>query len=126
MTQLVSTKEGRPTKYSEEIVRKLESILQLGVSDIVACQYARISRDTFYKWLSENSEFSDRITSAKQLVTIAAGQVVTQAIIKDKDVHTAKWWLERKAPEEFADKREVAPVSVNVLNVIQEDRRKYA
>ncbi len=106
---------GRKTIVTEDVVRKLESILQLGVSDSLACQYARISRDTFYDHLKSDPQFLDRIESAKQLVTIAAGQVVTNDIIKNKDVASAKWWLERKAPDEFGDKKaELPPVQVNV------------
>ena len=106
---------GRPEVITEEIVRKLESILQLGVNDGIACQYAKIGRTTFYKKLKEDEEFADRIQSAKDLVTIAAGQVVTGAIINDKDLTTAKWWLERKAPDEFGDKKsEPPPIQVNV------------
>ena len=106
---------GRPEVITEEVVQKLESILQLGVSDGMACQYAKIGRTTFYKKLKEDEEFADRIQSAKDLVTISAGQVVTKAIVKDKDLTTAKWWLERKAPDEFGDKKaELPPVQVNV------------
>lgn len=106
---------GRPTKITREVVRKLESILQLGVSDGIACQYAKISRDTFYDHLKNDPKFSDRIESAKQLVTIAAGQVVTNDIMVNKDVASAKWWLERKAPDEFGDKKaEPPPIQVNV------------
>ena len=106
---------GRPTVVTDEVVRKLESILQLGVSDGMACQYAKISRSTFYDKLKADEGFSDRIQAAKDLVTIAAGQVVTNNILKNKDVATAKWWLERKAPDEFGERKaEPPPIQVNV------------
>ena len=115
MKTLQTNKEGRPTVITEEVVRKLESILQLGVNDSIACQYAKISRDTFYGHLKNDPIFADRIQSAKELVTIAAGQVVTNDIIKNKDVNSAKWWLERKAPDQFGNKKaEPPPIQVNV------------
>ena len=117
-------KEGRPTIVTEEVVRKLESILQLGVNDTTACQYAKISRDTFYDHLKNDPHFSDRIQSAKDLVTIAAGQVVTNDIVQNRDVTSAKWWLERKTPDEFGDKK-ITAVQVNIQNVIEEKRKKY-
>ena len=125
MKTLQTNKVGRPTKITEEVVKKLQSILQLGVNDTVACQYAKISRETFYNRLEVDEVFRDVIESAKQLVTIAAGQVVSQSIIKDKDVASAKWWLERKAPDEFGIK-DKPQVQVNILNnVIKNDQKEY-
>ena len=115
---------GRNTVITEEVVRKLESILQLGVSDVTACQYAKIGRTAFYGRLKSDEDFANRIKSANDLVTIAAGQVVTNDIIVNKDVTSAKWWLERKAPEEFGDKK-ITAVQVNIQNVIEEKRKKY-
>ena len=125
MKTLQKNKVGRPTVFTEDVVRKLESILQLGVNDTIACQYAKIGRSAFYDMLKTDVKFSDRIESAKQLVTIAAGQVVSQSIIKDKDVASAKWWLERKAPDEFGIK-DKPQVQVNILNnVIKNDQKEY-
>ena len=125
MKTLQKNKVGRPTVFTEDVVRKLESILQLGVNDTIACQYAKIGRSAFYDMLKTDVKFSDRIESAKQLVTIAAGQVVSQSIIKDKDVASAKWWLERKVPDEFGIK-DKPQVQVNILNnVIKNDQKEY-
>lgn len=121
---IIKKKLGRPTKIDEETVKKLVSILQLGVSDTLACQYANISREAFYNRLEKDYDFVDKIETAKNYATIAAGQVVVGAIVKDKDIKAAMWWLERKHPEEFARKPEVVVnTQVNVLNAVEDWRK---
>ncbi len=115
MEELASTKVGRKTVITEAVVRKLECILQLGVSDALACQYAKISRDTLYNHIKSDPEFSDRIESAKQYAVIAAAQVVVNAIRKN-DVRAAQWWLERKLPEEFGDRKAEKRPTLNIFN----------
>jgi len=92
---------GRPTKLTEDTVKKLESVFNLDVTVTTACAYAGISRETYYSWLKENPEFSDRMAKAQEYARIAAGNVVMNAIVRDKDVATARWWLEKRYPEEF-------------------------
>ena len=55
-----TNKVGRPTKLSDEVVRKLESAFSIGCNVSQACLHAGISRDTFYKFIDKNKEFSDR------------------------------------------------------------------
>jgi len=93
-------KRGRPSKYTEKTVKALEAIHKLAITDAVACSHVRITRETYYSWLKTKPEFSDRMTKAKNYARIAAGSVVTGAI-KDKDVSTARWWLEKKHSDEF-------------------------
>jgi hypothetical protein len=111
--KIIKNRGGRPTKMTEGLVKKLESVFQLGVKDTTACTYAGISRETYYNWIKANQEFSDRIAKAKEFARIAAGQVVVNAIIKDKDLATAKWWLEKKYPDEFGS----APGILQQFNV---------
>jgi hypothetical protein len=109
---------GRPPKLSlePEIMDKLESVLRLGVSDKMACEYANVSRDTYYKWLKIDKSFSDRMMTAKNYARIAAGQVVVQAIVKDKDVASARWWLEKKHSDEFKSKPDFVTENKTQIN----------
>jgi len=108
----VKNEGGRPTKITDEVVKQLESVFKLAVTDTTACAYAKISRETFYNRLEKDPVFRDKIASAKEYARIAAGQVVIQAIA-DKDVQTARWWLEKKHPEEFRS----TPVALTQVNV---------
>lgn len=94
------TKTGRPSKYSEEVVKQFEKVFRLDVPDKTAYEYIGVSHQTFHTWLKEKPEFLERITKAKKYARIAAGSVVKEAIDK-KDTQSARWWLEKKHPDEF-------------------------
>lgn len=87
---------GRPTKYSEEIVAKLESILKIGGTIEQACAYAEINKTTFYRWLEEKEDFATRMEKAKYFSDIMAKNIIVKAITENKDLETAKWWLEKR------------------------------
>lgn len=107
--KLPSNVGGRPKAIDENVVNKLVAAFQRGQSDTKACEYARISRPTFYAELKRNQEFFYKIQDAKNYWLIAAGDIVTD-VLTDKDfktygpktrVEVAKWVLEKKDPEEF-------------------------
>lgn len=51
---------GRPTIMTPDIVNKLEQAFSMGCSDLEACLYAGISKQTLYNYQAKNPEFVDR------------------------------------------------------------------
>jgi len=97
---------GRPSKYSKEVVKKLESIFKVGGTTQEACAYAGISRETYYTWAETRPDFLTKMEAAKHYADIVAKNVVVKAIVEDRDLATAKWWLERHTAE-FGTRPEV-------------------
>ena len=101
---MVSKKEtknsiGRPRSITPKKLEKLE--------------------EAFYDFLKEYPEFSDKIAMWKDYQKIKARYVVHKALEKgDRDM--AKWYLERKAKDEFSTKQEV-DTTVNNRVVIVDD-----
>ena len=89
-------KPGRPSKITDEVVAKLESVFKLDVPIETACSYAGIHKTTFYRNYEQNKEFATKIDSARHFSRIAASRVVSKAIVEGEDVSTARWWLEKK------------------------------
>jgi hypothetical protein len=87
---------GRPTLYSEEIVSKIESIFKIGGTVEQALSYAGITKPTYYDWIEKHPNFLTRMESARTYADIVAKNIVVDSMIKDKDVNTAKWWLEKR------------------------------
>jgi len=117
---------GRPTLKTEEVVRKLEDMLRLGLSNTAACAYAKVSRDTFYRWVKEDDDFSDKMESARQYAIIASRQLIVSRIInKEEDIEKrtelAKWYVEKH------DTKLQGQVSQNTqVNVFSQLKEKYS
>jgi hypothetical protein len=110
MAQKENKKVGRPTDLLPETVTKLEEVLKIGMPIVKAIEYAGISRNTYYRWLNENKEFNDKMTSAQNYARIIAGNLVVKDI-EGGDVNSAKWWLEKKHSDEFGGSKQ------NQLNI---------
>lgn len=110
---------GRPSVIDADTVQKLVDVFRLGVTDTAACSYAGIARTTFYAWLKNDPEFSNKIEAAKHYAVIAARQVVISSIIKDKDLNTSKWYLEKY------DAKSDAPQVNTQVNIFNQLKEKY-
>lgn len=98
-------KVGRPTVMTPEVVAKLEQAFSLGCSDLEACLYADISKQSLYDYQAKYPEFADRKAMLKEKLILKARTVVADAL-NNKDENTAKWYLERKKKDEFSTKVE--------------------
>lgn len=112
-------KVGRPRAITPEKLGKLEEAFKLGCTNREACFYAEVAESTFYDFLKEYPEYSDKIAMWKDYEKIKARYVVHKALEKgDRDM--AKWYLERKAKDEFSTKQEF-DTTVNNRVVILDD-----
>lgn len=95
---------GRPTIMTPEVVNKLEEAFLLGCSDIEACFYAKISKQTLYNYQDAHPEFVDRKEELKNNPTFIARRTVVNDIATNSDL--ALKYLERKKKDEFSTKSE--------------------
>lgn len=56
---------GRPQKVNYTVMSKLEDALRSGASVTEACEYAGISRDTFYRHFRTEQVFTDKMKLAR-------------------------------------------------------------
>lgn len=104
---MTENKVGRPTVMTETMIGKLELLFARGLSDREACLIANISPSTLYDYCTENPDFAERKELLKDNIKTQAKLNVAEAIEK-KDVDISKWYLERKAKDEFSTKQEIA------------------
>ncbi len=91
---------GRPTKMTKLTVKKLEEAFSLGCSDVEACFYAGISKQTLYSYQEQNPEFIDRKEALKKNPVLLARQSVIKGV--ENDPNLALKYLERKERKEFS------------------------
>jgi hypothetical protein len=96
---------GRPTVMTPEVVNKLEQAFSMGCSDLEACLFADISKQTLYDYQAKHPEFADRKAMLKETLILKARSVIATSL-NNKDENTAKWYLERKRKDEFSTKVE--------------------
>lgn len=97
---------GRPSKMTDDVLAKLENAFSLGHTDEEACLIAEIDHSTLYRYCQENPDFARKKELLKNHPKIKARRNIMQGI-NDGNVELSKWYLERKAKEEFSIKQEV-------------------
>lgn len=96
---------GRPSSMTKEVIDKLETSFSMGCSDLEACLFAGISKQTLYDYQARNPEYADRKAMLKERLVLKARTVIANAL-NNKDENTAKWYLERKKKDEFSLRQE--------------------
>lgn len=122
MKTLQKNKVGAPSVITPEIETKLESIFKIGGTNAEATSYAGISERTYYSMCERNEEFLQKMEAAKHYADIVAKNVVVDSILKEKDLQSAKWWLEKR---EFKNTGNNVAVQVNLNQKLNEQRTKY-
>ena len=87
-----------------ETVKKLEEAFAIGCSDLEACLYADISKQTLYTYQADNPKFLDRKEMLKERPILQARMTVVKALRHDSDM--AMKYLERKNKKEFSPRSE--------------------
>jgi hypothetical protein len=96
---------GRPTVMTPEVIGKLEEAFCKGLNDGEACLFAGIKASPFYDYCQANPDFYEKKEALKKNLNIRSKINLHDKIMEgDKDV--SKWWLERKAKDEFSTRTE--------------------
>ena len=93
-----------------ETIARLEHAFTLGCTDLEAAFYAGINVDTMYKYQNRHPEFVARKNALKQSMVYQARETIRKNLTCDDKKErgiTARWLLEKKAPEEFGSKAEL-------------------
>lgn len=104
----MSNPVGRPTKITPKVVSILVDCFHSGMTVREACLHAVISPDTYYSHARKDQQFSDIMDRAQTVPTTTAKMVVVDAIHRG-DLNASKWWLERKAVNEFGRNLQAIP-----------------
>jgi hypothetical protein len=77
----------------------------LGATDGEACFQAGIAPATLYNYQNAHPEYVERKNQLKDRMIFKARSVIAEAL-NNRDKEVAKWYLERKAKNEFSTKVE--------------------
>jgi hypothetical protein len=89
-------KVGKPTVFTEQVIKDIEDVLKVGGTVEEACSHAGITDRSYYYNVKVNVPLAIRVEKAKHFADIAAKHVVVNKIVKEKDDLNARWWLEKR------------------------------
>ena len=95
---------GRPSKMTPETIGKLEEVFAIDGTVEEACFYANINRDTYYTWIKDNKELSDRFEALRNRPVLKARQAVVKGL---DNFDNGLKYLERKRKLEFSTRQEL-------------------
>lgn len=104
-------------KLNTDTVNRLHEAFLMGLTVTQAVIYAGIARDTYYDWVKKFPALSARMEKAKLNPFLVAKKTIMDNM-GNPDV--AKWWLERKSPDEFSTKQEVDHTFKNAPVIIDD------
>jgi hypothetical protein len=96
---------GRKPVIDDVTLQKLENAFSLGATDGEACFQAGIAPATLYNYQNAHPEYVERKNQLKDRMIFKARSVIAEAL-NNRDKEVAKWYLERKAKNEFSTKVE--------------------
>jgi hypothetical protein len=113
-------------KDENQVIQKLEEVFALGGTDLEACLYANISKTAFYEWQKENIWFLERKEKLKETPMLKARRTIIENLGQPEH---AKWYLERKNKNEFAQRTEMTgkegrPINLSVIKNLTDDELK--
>lgn len=93
----------RPTKMTEETIKKLLDAFSYSFTDEEACIYANISPKTLYNYWEKFPEFLQQKEILKKKPNLKAKMNKVKAV-NEGNLQESWWWLERKSKDEFSTK----------------------
>lgn len=96
--------DGRPTVMTEKVLEDLRKAFMVGATDRQACAYAGISAGTLYNYQVQYPEYLEQKENWKDHPIMKARATVYGKL---GEIETAKWFLERKAKDEFSPRGEL-------------------
>jgi hypothetical protein len=108
---------GRPTVMTPDVLDKLKQAFLFGCTDVQAAAFADIGVATLYHYQKENKDFQEEKEKWKENPVLKAKATVYKELDKPE---TAKWYLERKAKDEFSTRQETLAKDEALLKKEQE------
>ncbi len=101
----IKSQRGRKSKYTTALVKEICGYIEEGSNAREACMLVDISHDTFYRWKTDKSEFSDAIENAEAKCKLFHIRNIKKA--SNKNWRASAWWLEHRYPQDFSVHRPI-------------------
>lgn len=121
---------GKASVMTADKIDEFKRAFSMGFSKAEACLYCWVLETTFYDYCSKNKDFVDLIPTLQSMPKLKAKMNVLESI-EDKTkennrqrLDDSKWYLERKAKDEFSTKEIIESTNTNI-NIEAEDWENF-
>lgn len=114
MEKKTTSKVGRPTVMTKDVIAKLEQAFALDCTVSEALFYAGIKADAYYDFIKKNPEYADKFASLRNRPVLLARQTVVNKL--SENYSNAMDYLSRKAKKEFSTRTELTGAEGEALN----------
>jgi hypothetical protein len=94
-------KDGKFTKKTEDVVKRIEEAYAMDCSIKEVLIYANISKQTLYNWMEEDKEWKERLDELRSTPFLKARKTVIRGI--EENYGNAMDYMKRKKKAEFGD-----------------------
>lgn len=114
---------GKPHVMTSIMLEKLKVAFAMGFTDVEACLYCDLATSTLTDYCSKNPDFRELKEALKEKPKMKAKLVVLNSINnsekenRKQTIDDAKWYLERKAKNEFGTRTEITGANGEPLRV---------
>lgn len=113
--------QGKFTKLTDDVVKKLEEIFLLDGTVEEACFFAGISKQTLYNWFKENPKMQERMDALRNEPFLKARRTIVKNL---ENPQYAFEYMKRKKKDEFSERAELTAKDGKDLNPTTEELAK--
>lgn len=118
-------KQGRPTKFTQELADTICERMANGETMRSICREIDIPPSTVIEWTMNNKSFSEQYTQARQKQADSYADMILDEAFNSHDaqigrlrVDALKWVASKLAPKRYGDKVEVEQTGTQKIRVI--------
>ena len=113
--------QGKFTKLTDDVVKKLEEIFLLDGTVEEACFFAGISKQTLYNWFKDNPKMQERMDALRNEPFLKARRTIVKNL---ENPQYAFEYMKRKKKDEFSERAELTGKEGKDLNPTTEELAK--
>lgn len=105
-------------KFDDKVIADLKYAFSLDLGVERACRYAKIDKETYYRWLNNSNEFRGVMEEAQDEMFLKSHRAIHEGVENKKTkLETAQWFLERRDKKRFS-KQIDQNISVTDVNIV--------
>jgi hypothetical protein len=114
---------GRPSKYSEDIIKQLLTVIEIGGTLTTAFEVIGVNETTYYEWCKLHPELNNRVSIARGIAKAGVIDCLGKSIRKG-NIDAIKFWLKNRARDEWNETNNINAIISSSGEVVSDEVKK--